>query len=97
MLIEVTQEHIDRALQRVDVDTYDKCYECPVALALKDRFQVKYIFAGYSYLQIGRFPEDNIYYTLAVPQDVSLWESNFDNGNPVQPFSFELDLGGTSE
>ena len=76
MRIQVTQKHIDEGKK-------DHCFLCPVALALRD--------AGF-----GR-PEVTVnrLYLLgagcfALPDAAKTWIQDFDYGEPVQPFAFEV-------
>jgi hypothetical protein len=75
--INVTQEHIDNGLA-------DKCFACPVALALSEK--VKPAAAVHrGLILIG---EKN----LSQPLSVAEFVNDFDEGVKVEPFSFSLDI-----
>jgi hypothetical protein len=87
VLIKVTQDHINRALEYRLLKEGCRTQNCPVALALKDatghNWTVNYAFCHISRLQ------KNYYHTEPVAQ----WIVDFDNNIPVEPFEFELAQG----
>lgn len=80
MLIEVTQEHIDKGVKK-------NCQNCPVAIAAQAVLQNSDIRMGQWTLYDSRFT------TIArVPFVVTDFVNRFDLGLPVQPFSFNLKI-----
>ena len=84
MMIEVTQDHIDRGKH------FESGY-CPVALALKDALDSPEAWAGAALLGDGKGN------TYAVPHAVRNWIRLFDDWRkredqpcPVSPFSFPM-------
>jgi hypothetical protein len=78
MRIEVRQEHIDKGER-------DRCTSCPVALALND--------AGFKGAAVT-FAMLNLsfYLTVPTPPKAAEWITQFDNGDTVAPFDFELEM-----
>ena len=79
MRIEVTQEDIDKGVK-------ENCVKCPVALSLRR------LFPGEWEVDVG---DDAIYaggnwYTP--PDEAQEFIAKFDAGEPVAPFSFDVDL-----
>lgn len=90
MLINVTQEHIDKGEFR-----NSEC--CPIALAIKDKFKVKNVYISANSITIGVFPDEVFATGIQPPEEVKDWILNFDtytkaDRKPVLPFTFELDL-----
>ena len=85
MKIEVTQAHIDAGKR-------GRCTKCPVALAIMDKLNVKRVRVGSRVIEIGR-PHMDIYRT---PEEVDYFITAFDENwsHAVEPFGFELDVGG---
>jgi hypothetical protein len=81
MIVNVEQKHIDAGLA-------GECDMCPVALAL--------IGAGCYMVTVGNYEMNFIYkdesYYLDNPNEVVLFIDNFDDENPVVPFSFRLEI-----
>lgn len=82
MLIEVTQEHIDAGKRA-------ECGSCPVALAFKEAFPNRMVRAGYGVLQAYQWGA--YVFKARTPLDVQLFMLEFDEGRPVQPFTFEVE------
>ena len=78
--VEVTQEDIKKG--RACDGTY-----CPIALALKRKIK-RPCLVGVKDIDIYN-PKSK--YTLHVPQ-IKLFVGNFDHGNKVEPFTFELQV-----
>jgi hypothetical protein len=75
--ITVTQEDIN-------VGMPNRCYRCPVALALTRAFnETAEVLYGSAYIVDSR-------QYLKLPIEVSCFISSFDKGEPVKPFSFEV-------
>lgn len=107
MLIEVKQEHIDKANKALpeSVETTEQAFHCPIAQALREAFHVNYAIITYNNVQVGKFPDDNLIFhksTLTAIQNgddfykVHNFMQHFDFGNRslCKPFSFELSLEG---
>lgn len=77
MQIKVTQEDIDKGTKR-------SCTLCPVALAVKRQFLKSTILVCEGTIDISK---ELIYDT---PYEVAQFICNFDAGNLVEPFEFEL-------
>lgn len=78
MTILVTQEHVDRGARQ-------DCWECPIALALADA-------TGRTWTVRPDFLEDRRDgKRYGVSEDVFEFMGDFDSGDPVEPFSFELE------
>lgn len=81
MKIKVTKHHIYKG-------SLGNCYECPIALALKH--------AGFTNVWVVDL-DLQVYYNgrnriLPTPQSCYDFIHNFDKGQDVEPFEFELDL-----
>ena len=76
MIIEVTQDHIDRGNQ-------GDCEYCPIAIAIRATLKDYSISVGGTI-----FEYKNSYYKL--PEKAMKFVQAFDNTLPVQPFTFEL-------
>ncbi len=101
MKISVTQEHINNANSIADNDwhytqnTLFSC-SCPISLALRDTFKVKWAQVTYNSIDIGMFPEDNISFRKNIPIEAFNWIKVFDEKgrSAVKPFDFELSMEG---
>ena len=81
--IHVTQEYINKGQP-------DNDFHCPVRYAmLSHGFTVTSVRSAYIYF--GR-PDATSGNKIATPQKVKQWLEAFDEGNPVSPFTFEIDL-----
>ena len=80
--VSVTKKHIEMGIR----GSFD---HCPVALAVKDALPGEYIIALITFLQIGRTQINCSNY-------ITLWIRSFDQGNPMHPFKFTIDLGAKS-
>ena len=81
MLIQVTQEDIDEGER-------GHCYYCPVALAIGRTLNRRnFIYVG------GQGIRDVAKWVIeTLPPGVLDFVCKFDNGEPVSPFSFELEI-----
>jgi hypothetical protein len=78
MKITVTQEHIDKGIR-------EDCTACPIALALRERGFDKYSVGRYAiYPNWGRRG------AVGLSRAAVRFTREFDQGLPVQPFSFNL-------
>lgn len=89
MLINVTQDHIDRGVK-------EDCEKCPVALAVFETVP-GCVYADVSDIGIKVHIRDvaNGGYgvsTTKAPASVPAFYAAFDSGRPVKPFSFELTI-----
>ena len=84
MIIQVKQEHIDRAIKAYDSGHFSSCHECIVAQAVSDVFPDKHISCGYCTLTIGS--RDYV-----LPVFVTRKIEDFIERHSVEPFEFELD------
>ena len=76
--ISVTAGHIAKGFAR-------DCEHCPVALALRDAFpEVRHISVTSLYVRMGIREHE-------LPAEVQQFTWEFDTGQPVGPFTFELD------
>lgn len=78
MRIKITQDHIDKGLKR-------DCHSCPIAWAITEVRHQSYVQVGTNDVRI-----DAQVYQL--PAKVSRFISNFDDGQPVKPFAFNLEI-----
>lgn len=78
MKIEVTQEDIDAGIQQ-------RCYDCPIARALNRHSGKSCRVDGFGVRipGVGDYP---------LPPSAMIFASEFDQGLPVQPFTFELPI-----
>lgn len=94
MLIEVTQEHIDKGER-------SNALSCPVALAVREALDAKkenevaVSFRWITHLKEYRgwrtlFQKTQDWISYPSPKKVQEFITDFDNGEPVAPFSFEL-------
>lgn len=81
--ISVTAEHINAGEQR-------DCADCPVALAIKDTLHPLSIEITDDFIHFG-LPGGR-YSPVHTPENVSYFVDKFDDGQPVQPFTFTLEL-----
>jgi hypothetical protein len=86
MIVKVTQEHIDKG-------QIGSSRSCPIALALKDTFKVKFSQVTGVCLTVGQFPE-NLVFTIPTPPKIMDFIEAFDLELVVEPFEFELSLEG---
>lgn len=93
MLVKVTQEHIDKGRENWYSSLCNWSCHCPISLALKDAFKINTVKSSSVFLFIGEFP-DNIIFSVPTPDKVAIFINNFDHGNVVEPFEFELSLEG---
>jgi hypothetical protein len=84
MRIAVTADHIARGIPK-DPRT------CPVALAIRSALpSMKYISVVFSTAFLLR--DSMREYEAFLPEEVVIFVDDFDNGLPVFPFEFELDI-----
>lgn len=76
MKIKVTQDDIDCGVRKVKS-------ACPVALATKLHFSNADVIVDYDTLFIG-------YEWFTLPEEAKDFINNFDNGDEVEPFEFEV-------
>lgn len=76
MKIEVTQEDIKAGRKT-------ECTRCPIALAIKRK-------VGYT-MSVGTRVCGSLDNEFQLPKIAQDFISNFDHGNPVEPFTFELE------
>jgi hypothetical protein len=79
MLIEVTQDHIEKGKTR-------GCFDCPIALAMIDA-GLRHPFVMNTIVSTASSSCD-----MDLPQEAVEFIAGFDTGGFVKPFSFELDL-----
>ena len=82
MRVKVTQDHIDRGLR-----SHTRC--CPLALALQSATGNIYICVGSSLVWDTNKPGE-IYGHISTRAEHFV--EDFDNGEPVVPFEFELEM-----
>jgi len=75
--IEVTARHIKRGVPDDDLN-------CPIALAIQDRWPGRYVSVCPDTIQIGKR-------TVDTTDEQQAFMARFDRGLPVEPFTFELD------
>lgn len=79
MTINVTQKHIDKGIKGA--------FTCPVNLAVRDKLSIKdnSVKVCWTAIFVGtiRYP---------IHADVTTFIRKFDNGDKVEPFSFEVEL-----
>lgn len=85
MQIQVKQEHIDKGVQ-------GKCGSCPIALAINENL-VDGVISNVRYSRVD-LVKNEVYLAeeLWLPPEASRFIRSFDNGEQVQPFSFELEI-----
>ena len=86
MIVEVTQDHINRGVPTV-------C-KCPVALAIMEEGRkVKYGLCAAvrtTNVRLWHLRESPPMKTVQLPPEAAQFIRDFDSKKPVQPFSFEL-------
>lgn len=92
MIINVTQEDIDKATESRDKhefwnESWNILAECPIARASSKALN-KECWSNYACVHN---PADNIIFFFN-PKDVILWIEAFDAHEPVKPFSFDVEL-----
>jgi hypothetical protein len=86
MKITVTQEHIDKGV-RVNG------YSCPITLALRDAGFVRPCVGIHRcYVSKKRFWFGYSRYDGTLPSNAVEFVRNFDVCNPVEPFTFEIEM-----
>lgn len=85
MKVTVTQRHIDEGRKNIiSLGVAPRAAWCPIALAVRELTNKKYdVIASTYYIRIG----DDRYHT---PTKAHMFMIDFDRGNPVKPFEFEL-------
>jgi hypothetical protein len=86
MIISVTHADITEGVKNA-------CNHCPIALAIKRAFNCDCVMVLASFDIIVNSQQ----YTSEDPETVQEFINNFDNGFPVQPFSFTLQKGWINE
>ena len=82
-LIRVKQEHINEAKRRMlSSQPFSKSRNCPIALALKERFNSEGVIVGTDSYSLG----DGCYFDL--PKSCQNFIFRFDNNRSVKPFNF---------
>jgi hypothetical protein len=83
--INVTAEHIAKG-------EHDSCRFCPVALAMKEAFpDAELVAVDSAHVTMGGGPRRGGWIELDLPDAATRFIEAFDVGDPVQPFTFELD------
>lgn len=82
MKIEVTQEDIERG-------TRGHCALCPVARAVKRAMRTEDVWADGVAIVLTRHGDNRLF--LDTPDEAICFMEEFDAGEPVEPFSFELE------
>lgn len=96
--VSVTEEHIKKAMalaKKSDkTGNWDKFY-CPISLALQDASGMK--TASWAYIRGDSYTKKRngeitgwTRYTSLTPDITEKFAEEFDEGNPVQPFDFEV-------
>lgn len=83
-------------IRRVDVTAEDiaqgeprKCVKCPIALALRRTLEQSLVgVGGHDAVMVGKHGVTSV----ELPSMAVRFIADFDDGKPVQPFSFALDL-----
>jgi len=83
--MQVRQEHIDKGIR-------EKCGSCPIALAINEHL-VDGVISNVRYSRVD-LVKNEVYLVeeLRLPPEASRFIRSFDNGEQVQPFSFELEI-----
>jgi hypothetical protein len=82
--VNVTAEHIARG-------TRDSCRFCPVALAVKEAFpNIELVAVDSAHVTMGGGPRRGGWIEIDLPDGATRFIETFDIGDPVQPFTFEL-------
>ena len=81
MVIQVTQEHINRGVR-------EHCRSCPVALAVNEAFGVTNAEVNLLWIVINRGKSSERHYEF--PLHVQRRIARFDRNQPMYPFQFEL-------
>lgn len=86
MIIHVEQKHIDAGVR-------GDCERCTVALALKEQVpDARAVVVGVLDVDIFFTNRFDMAYSYALSQRVQQQTANFDNGKPVKPFNFRLNI-----
>lgn len=84
MKLSITQEHINTGKPRESCD-------CPIALALRPYFPDRLIVVHEGGISIFKDEYEYLQIT-SPPEQARQFIHDFDNGRPVVPFEFELNL-----
>ena len=79
MIIEVTEQHIRHG-------TRNNCEHCPIALAVNETFNINTAVVSGEDFAIG---EGINFKEYSLPQEARDFIRQFDDGDEVQPFTFE--------
>lgn len=79
--ITVTEEHIKKGKRQ-------SCIECPIALAINDAA----VFSTRAVVKHVSVREDNSLLTIPLPRKATSFIYHFDAAEPVEPFSFHLNI-----
>lgn len=79
MIIEVTQEDIDAGIKK-------NCTKCPIALAVQRAFKNSSLEIG------GLSVYQDCHKVCEMPYEARVFVQCFDDGKPVNPFTFELHI-----
>lgn len=81
-IINVTAEHIAKGVR-------DSCSHCPVALAIREALpHGPGLWVDSAHVTVGK---SGHWTEVGLPDAVTRFIEAFDQGDPVQPFAFELD------
>ncbi len=89
MNIHVTRRHIARGIPRL-------CLACPVALAIDEAFPQAWRVSVQRLEVHIHFTDSYHRATYRLPLRVQAFIADFDNGDNVKPFSFNLEMNGTT-
>ncbi len=78
MRISVTQDHIRRGERYM-------CMRCPVAIAIREQTGNEFVKVNKTNIRMGQKSQ-------RIDLRIRNWIKDFDVGNEVEPFSFELTL-----
>ncbi len=84
MQITVTQQDINFGVQG------GRC-TCPVAVAIRRILAAPYYVLVYGKISLRR-PSSRITKRIDIPDSVRTFVTEFDRGNPVQPFDFDIEI-----
>ena len=82
LTINVTQDHIDKG-------DMSNCDTCPIALAIMDTGAALASVGSYT-AEAAFFTPESEQVTFDLPPFARAWLGKFDQGTPVQPFTFTV-------
>lgn len=83
--VSVTQTHIDSGIRQ-------NPWQCPVARAIKDALHDPDLEVSVATRHVTLYRSDIVVWRNDFQEDIIKWIAHFDQGLPISPFEFDLDI-----